>query len=120
MVRGDRQLIGVALQNLLENAWKFTGKTAQPMIEFGVGGDGEQQTFFVRDNGAGFDPAFSEKLFKPFERLHRVQDFEGTGIGLATVGRVVRKHGGTIRAEAALNQGATFFFCFEPHRDPAS
>ncbi len=107
----DRRLVAIAVENLLGNAWKFTAKRSEPRIEFGLDGDG---TFFVRDNGAGFDMAHADKLFGAFQRLHRQTDYEGTGIGLATVQRVVQKHGGRIWAEAALDRGATFFFTLQP------
>jgi light-regulated signal transduction histidine kinase (bacteriophytochrome) len=112
-VRGDSQLIDVALHNLLGNAWKFTSRTDRAVIEFDSASHNGTKELFVRDNGAGFDGAYAGNLFKPFQRLHRADEFEGTGIGLATTARVVKKHGGTIRAEAAPNQGATFYFTFE-------
>ncbi|MEZ5701332.1 MAG: PAS domain S-box protein [Burkholderiaceae bacterium] len=109
--RGDPGLIKIVLLNLLGNAWKFTSKSPNARIEMGtqLTGDGRSE-FFVRDNGAGFDMAYAEKLFDAFERLHKAEDFPGTGIGLATVSRVIEKHGGKIRAEAATGQGATFYF----------
>jgi signal transduction histidine kinase len=97
----------VVLENLLGNAWKYTGKTAQAVIEFGKTDTGE---FMVRDNGAGFDPARSDGLFQPFRRLHAPEEFEGTGIGLATVRRIVERHGGAVRGEGALGAGAAFYF----------
>ena len=112
---GDARLMQIALTNLLENAWKFTGKRAQAEIEFGMrrdsGGAGE---YFVRDNGAGFDPVYSAKLFAAFQRLHHAAEFPGTGIGLATVQRIVSRHGGQVRAEGAIEQGATFTFTLQP------
>ncbi|HEY9096606.1 MAG TPA: PAS domain S-box protein [Hydrogenophaga sp.] len=109
--RGDPGLIKIVLLNLLSNAWKFTSKSPNARIEMGtqLTGDGRAE-FFVRDNGAGFDMAYAKKLFDAFERLHKAEDFPGTGIGLATVSRVIEKHGGKIRAEAAIGQGATFYF----------
>ena len=109
---GDGGLITIALENLLGNAWKFTRGTASARIEVGVS-EGEPRAFFVRDNGAGFDMAYASKLFGMFQRLHSASEFEGTGIGLATVHRIVRRHGGRIRAEGAVGQGATFFFTFD-------
>ena len=109
---GDDGLIGIALENLLGNAWKFTRGTAQARIEVGVTA-GDPRTFFVRDNGAGFDMAYASKLFGMFQRLHSAREFEGTGIGLATVHRIVRRHGGRIRAESTVGRGATFFFTLE-------
>jgi PAS domain S-box-containing protein len=106
----DRILVGALIDNLLRNAWKFTCKTAAPKIEFGATEDGGIRTFFVRDNGAGFDMAFAEKLFAPFQRLHRAKDFPGTGIGLANAQRIVHRHGGRIWAEGWVDRGATFHF----------
>jgi PAS domain S-box-containing protein len=107
---GDGRLLGIAFANLLGNSWKFTAKRSDPRIEFGVASDKQQHPFFVRDNGAGFDMAFSEKLFGVFQRLHSGSEFEGTGIGLATVQRIIRRHGGRIWADAAVEHGATFYF----------
>ena len=114
-VEADAGLMRVVLENLLSNAWKYTCKTPLSRIEFG----GETSTeegpvFFVRDNGAGFDMRSAERLFSPFRRLHSEKDFPGTGVGLATVERIVRRHGGRIWAEAAVNQGATFRFTLPP------
>ena len=109
-VRADPGLVRVVLENLLGNAWKFTRGRAPARIEMGrVEIEGEK-VLFVRDNGAGFDIAGAERLFKPFQRLHSGNNFEGTGIGLATVQRIVRRHGGRVWAEAAVDRGATFFF----------
>jgi signal transduction histidine kinase len=116
---GDPRLLRIALENLLGNAWKFTGKCAAPRIEIGAGPTppdahlGASPVFFIRDNGAGFDPAYAAKLFGAFQRLHSNADFPGTGIGLATVQRVIHRHGGRIWAEAQVGQGATFFFTLE-------
>jgi signal transduction histidine kinase len=108
--RGDRQLLGIALENLVGNAWKFTGKVPEARLSVGrEGGDGGE-VFFVRDNGAGFDMAYADKLFAPFQRLHRASEFDGTGVGLATVRRIVARHGGRIWARGAIGEGATFFF----------
>jgi PAS domain S-box-containing protein len=109
-VEADPRLLEVLLRNLLDNAWKFTAKEPQARIELGCLRNGTQREFFVRDNGAGFDMAYADKLFGAFQRLHRQQDFPGTGIGLATVQRIVARHGGRIRAEGAPGAGATFFF----------
>lgn len=110
-VQGDPRLLRVALQNLLANAWKFTGKTPRAVIEFGaLPGEAASRIFYVRDNGAGFDMNYADKLFAPFQRLHATEEFPGTGIGLATVGRVVARHGGRIWAEAAVGRGASFYF----------
>ncbi len=107
-VQGDTRLLRSVMENLLGNAWKFSERRERAVIE--VGWSAEQQAFFVRDNGAGFDMAYADKLFGTFQRLHGVSEFAGTGIGLATVARVIARHGGRIWAEAAPDQGATFFF----------
>lgn len=109
-VRGDEGLLRAALMNLINNAWKFTSHTPQSSIEFGKTEHQGQEAYFIRDNGVGFDMTYADRLFSPFQRLHRADEFEGTGIGLATVERIVRRHGGRIWVEAALNQGATFYF----------
>ena len=110
--QGDGRLMAVVFENLLGNAWKFTGKTDDARIEIGVE-PGAPPVNFVRDNGAGFDMAYAAKLFGVFQRLHSASEFEGTGIGLATVQRVIRRHGGRIWAQGAVGQGATFFFTLE-------
>jgi len=107
---GDPDLLGAALSNLLANAWKFTGKRARAVIEFGETVRDGKSYYFVRDNGIGFDMAYAGKLFKPFERLHKPHEYPGTGIGLATVQRVMERHGGVVFAEANAGQGATFYF----------
>lgn len=109
-VRADPGLLRVVLENLLGNAWKFTRLRSPAHIEMGCLDSGSERVFFVRDNGAGFDIANVRKLFKPFQRLHSGRDFEGTGIGLATVQRIVGRHGGRVWVEAAPDHGATFFF----------
>jgi PAS domain S-box-containing protein len=109
-VRCDRRLMKIVLQNLLGNAWKFTRKTEKPRIEFCAEEHNGKSTFIVRDNGAGFDMKYMEKLFAPFQRLHLPEEFEGSGIGLATVMRIMNRHGGTIWAESEINRGATFYF----------
>ncbi|HEY3755513.1 MAG TPA: ATP-binding protein [Opitutaceae bacterium] len=107
----DQGLMTAVLENLLSNAWKYSGKKAQARIEFGVANDPVNgPVYFVRDNGAGFDPKRAEELFTPFQRLHTAAEFPGTGIGLATVQRIVHRHGGRIWAEAKVGQGATFSF----------
>lgn len=110
MANVDPQLIQIALRNLLENAWKYSAKKDEASIEFGACQMNDSLTYFVRDNGAGFDMAYAGKLFQPFQRLHAKEEFEGTGVGLATVSRVVQRHGGRIWAEAAPGKGATFYF----------
>ncbi|WP_242107653.1 CHASE domain-containing protein [Luteimonas aquatica] len=108
---GDAALVRNLLQNLLDNAWKFTGGRDQARIAFGKGpGQGEQAEFFIRDNGAGFSPEYAGKLFRPFQRLHSQQEFPGYGIGLASVRRIIERHGGSIRAESRLGEGVTFWF----------
>jgi signal transduction histidine kinase len=104
----DRRLVGHVLGNLIENAWKFTSKQAQSLIE--VGWAPAHEAFFVRDDGAGFDPEYVHKLFQPFQRLHAANEFEGTGIGLALVSRIIHRHGGRVWAEGAEGVGATFYF----------
>ena len=111
--RGDPQLLRVLLENLLGNAWKFTMKIPQAEIEFDKLNNGNGKTFFVKDNGAGFDMAYADKLFSAFQRLHDTTDFPGTGIGLATVQRIINRHGGSIRAEGVVDKGATFYFTLE-------
>ncbi len=108
--RGDQRLLHVALQNLLGNAWKFTSRRKLAKIEFGVTRKGEGKSYFVRDNGAGFDMEYADKLFRTFQRLHDETEFTGTGVGLATVNRIVARHGGRIWADAAPDVGATFYF----------
>ncbi|HNB50681.1 MAG TPA: GAF domain-containing protein [Anaerolineales bacterium] len=111
IVQGDTGLLQIVLENLLKNAWKFTGKQAHARIEFGVTiGTAQEAIYFVRDNGAGFDMAYADKLFRPFQRLHSETDFEGTGIGLATVYRIIARHGGQVWAEGVEGAGAKFSF----------
>jgi PAS domain S-box-containing protein len=107
---GDPALLRLALENLLGNAWKFTGRVSPARIEFGAQRDGDRLTYYVRDNGVGFDMAYADKLFGAFQRLHAAHEFSGTGIGLATVQRIVLRHGGQVWAQSAVGQGATFFF----------
>jgi light-regulated signal transduction histidine kinase (bacteriophytochrome) len=115
ITQGDTRLLQVVLENLLNNAWKFTAKRPQAKIDFGLLSSETVEnistyTYFVRDDGVGFDMAYIDKLFSPFQRLHSVTEFPGNGIGLATVQRIVHRHGGQLRAEGALGQGATFYF----------
>lgn len=109
-MQADKALMQIAMQNLLENAWKFTGKTEAPQIRVGIQELEGERACFVADNGVGFDMAYAERLFGAFQRLHHESEFSGTGIGLAIVQRVIRRHGGRIWAQASPDQGATFFF----------
>jgi light-regulated signal transduction histidine kinase (bacteriophytochrome) len=110
-VTADRALIRTVLQNLVENAWKFTAKRDDATIEFATtAAEDAGVCCYVRDNGAGFDPAFGGKLFQPFQRLHAVTEFPGTGIGLASVQRITERHRGRAWAEGAVGRGATFYF----------
>jgi light-regulated signal transduction histidine kinase (bacteriophytochrome) len=118
-VNADRTLIRTVLQNLVENAWKYTGKRDDATIEFGAtAAEDAGVCCYVRDNGAGFDPAFAAKLFQPFQRLHAVTEFPGTGIGLASVRRIIERHGGRVWAEGAVGRGATFYFTLKAKKTP--
>ena len=113
---GDARLLAVVFENLLGNAWKFTSKRSVAEIAFGYEEKEGISTYFIQDNGAGFDMAYAGKLFGTFQRLHSAQDFEGTGIGLATVQRVIHRHGGRIWAEGRVDVGATFYFTLSAGR----
>jgi light-regulated signal transduction histidine kinase (bacteriophytochrome) len=121
IAEADPRMIELAVSNLLENAWKFTSKKEKALIEFGTvnhpsysppesGGEQGRTVYFIRDNGAGFDPAYKDKMFLPFHRLHTRDEFEGTGIGLAIVNRIVHRHGGKLWAEGQVGKGATIYF----------
>ncbi|HKV03714.1 MAG TPA: ATP-binding protein [Candidatus Acidoferrales bacterium] len=112
---GDPRLLRAVLENLLSNAWKFTSAHAHARIEFGRTDHDGRPAFHVRDDGAGFDPAYADRLFGAFQRLHSTSQFAGTGVGLATVQRIIHRHGGRIWAEGAVEQGATFYFTLEPN-----
>jgi light-regulated signal transduction histidine kinase (bacteriophytochrome) len=109
-IDADAHLMSIALGNLLGNAWKFTGNRPVARIEFGSFEQNGERIYFVRDNGAGFNPEYADKLFSAFQRLHSESEFPGTGIGLALVQRILRRHGGRVWAESAVDQGATFYF----------
>lgn len=111
--KGDERLLMAMLENLLGNAWKFTEKKQDARIEFGCKVTDKGKIFYVRDNGAGFDSAYVHKLFEPFQRLHSTQEFQGSGIGLATVNRIIRRHGGEVWAEGEVDKGATIYFMLE-------
>jgi light-regulated signal transduction histidine kinase (bacteriophytochrome) len=116
-VFGDRRLLSIVIDNLLGNAWKYTGNSDTPRIEFGVIRKNGEDIYFVRDNGVGFNMEYVDKLFGAFQRLHG-KEFEGTGIGLATVQRIIKRHGGKVWAESREHEGATFYFNL-PARSPA-
>jgi PAS domain S-box-containing protein len=110
IVNGDRQLLQIALENLIGNAWKFTAKWEDAHIEVGIQEDIGEQIYFIRDNGAGFNMDYKDRLFGAFQRLHSMAEYPGTGIGLATVQRIIHRHGGRIWAESTIGQGTTFYF----------
>lgn len=114
----DPRLLAVVLDNLLGNAWKYSSKRADAVIEFGACHNDRERRYFVRDNGAGFDMAYAHKLFGAFERLHSAREFEGNGIGLATVRRIVERHGGSVSAESRVGAGATFYFTLRRKETP--
>jgi light-regulated signal transduction histidine kinase (bacteriophytochrome) len=116
---GDKRLLRLVLENLVGNAWKFTSTHAQARIEFGVTELDGERVYFVRDDGAGFDVTYAGKLFGAFQRLHTASEFEGTGVGLAIVQRIVHRHGGQVWAEGAVEQGATFYFTLRGEKDIA-
>lgn len=109
-IEGDSRLLRIVMENLLRNAWKYTSKHDNAHIEFGCENRLNRLVFFVRDDGAGFDPAYASRMFKPFQRLHSSAEFQGTGIGLATVQRIITRYGGEIWAQGGVEQGATFYF----------
>jgi light-regulated signal transduction histidine kinase (bacteriophytochrome) len=113
-MNADPGLTRVVLENLVGNAWKFTSRSADAKIHVGATEREGRRVVLVRDNGAGFDATMADRLFEPFRRLHSQKDFEGTGVGLATVQRIVRRHGGQVWAESEPDRGATFFFTLSP------
>ena len=116
-VEGDAQLVRIVLQNLLDNAWKFTARHPRATIEVGMAtATDSPRVYFVRDDGAGFDMKYGGQLFGVFQRLHTRAEFPGTGIGLATIKRIVHRHGGRVWAEGAVERGATFYFTLDPER----
>lgn len=117
--KGDRVLLGEVLDNLLSNAWKFTGKLRDPVVRFGASQNGGERAYFVKDNGKGFDMKYANKLFRPFQRLHSPAEFPGTGIGLTTVQRIIERHGGRIWAESEEDKGAVFYFTLNTGADGA-
>ena len=110
MAEGDKDLLRIVLENLLGNAWKYSSKTDNPCVSLAHHERNGESVYSVTDNGAGFDMKYVDKLFGPFQRLHRDQEFEGLGIGLATVARIIHRHGGEIWAEGRPDLGATFYF----------
>ncbi len=107
---GDARLLTVALENLFSNAWKFSEKAGRSVIQFGVAHWENAEAFYVKDNGVGFDMAYAGKLFSPFQRLHKIEEFPGTGIGLATVKRIINRHGGRVWIESEVDKGTTVYF----------
>ena len=116
--QGDSALLGAVIENLFSNAWKFTRNRSHARIEFGATVDSGKTIYFVRDNGAGFNMESASRLFRVFQRLHSQEEFDGTGVGLATVHRIVQRHGGRIWAEGRVGEGASFHFTFD--HGPAS
>jgi light-regulated signal transduction histidine kinase (bacteriophytochrome) len=121
LAHGDPPLLRAVLENLLGNAWKFTNATPAPRLVFGCSDAGAEaeRAYYVGDNGAGFDMAYVKKLFTPFQRLHTTTEFAGTGIGLATVQRIIARHGGRVWAEGAVGKGAKFYFTLPSHHEGA-
>ena len=117
VANGDGKLLQVMLENLMGNAWKFTSKKADARIEFNSNRNNGKSVYYVTDNGAGFDMEYADKLFGAFQRLHGASEFEGTGIGLANVQRIVHRHGGDVWAEAAVEKGAPFYFTLQPNQE---
>ena len=117
---GDRLFIGQAVDNLLSNAWKFTGRVPRANIQMGILAQNGRDVFFIADNGAGFDMEYAAKLYDPFRRLHAMDEFPGTGVGLSTVHRIVKRHGGNVWAESEVGIGSTFYFTLQGIRESDS
>jgi signal transduction histidine kinase len=117
---GDARLLRIVLDNLLRNAWKYTAHHDSARIEFGQDNSDGRSVFFVRDNGSGFDQRSADRLFQPFQRLHSTAEFPGNGIGLATVRRIIQRHGGEVWAQGEVEKGATFYFTLESLRDSSA
>jgi light-regulated signal transduction histidine kinase (bacteriophytochrome) len=109
----------IVMENLLRNAWKYTSQHEHARIEFGVENKNGRTIYFVKDDGSGFDPRSTDRLFQPFQRLHSSAEFPGNGVGLATVKRIIQRHGGEVWAEGAVEKGATFYFTLGPARSAA-
>jgi len=114
IVRGDQRLLRVVLENLLSNSWKYTSKHPTACIKFGTIQSPGTSIYYVKDDGAGFDMRYADKLFGAFQRLHGIAEFPGTGVGLATASRIIHRHGGEIWAEGQVEKGATFYFTLQP------
>ncbi len=117
VTQADEHLVRILLANLLDNAWKFCARGEHPLVEVGRDAGSSVAVFFVRDNGVGLDLAHADRLFTPFQRFHSASEYPGTGVGLATVQRIVHRHGGSIWVESAVGDGTTFFFTLAPARD---
>jgi light-regulated signal transduction histidine kinase (bacteriophytochrome) len=118
-VYADARLLRIVMENLLRNAWKYTSQHEHARIEFGLSSTNGRAAFFIKDDGSGFDQRSADRLFQPFQRLHSAAEFPGNGIGLATVRRIIQKHGGEVWAEGAVEKGATFYFTLTSNRSPA-
>jgi light-regulated signal transduction histidine kinase (bacteriophytochrome) len=119
-VHGDARLLQIVMDNLLRNAWKYTSHHEQARIEFGVETKNERTIYFVSDDGSGFDQRSVDRLFQPFQRLHSSEEFTGNGIGLATVRRIIERHGGEVWAQGDIERGATFYFTLGSRRNESS